>query len=110
MGGRYQFNLKFPSSYYEDAGTKYVKPHVNIMICSPLGNKFEKIELGEGFPYRSLAWPKENQNTRQRKDCLFYAGRENMPVVSQEQLLRNSAYKPTEPMAKNYWGGSVPQG
>ena len=79
------------------------------MVCSPLGNKVYKIELGEGIAYRSLGWPKENQNTRERKDSLFYLGRETMPAVSQEQLLRNSAYKQNQPMAKNYWGGSVPQ-
>ena len=109
VGNKFKFNLAFPNSYYEEAGSVYVKPHVNIMVCSALGNKFFKIELGEGIAYRSLGWPKENQNTRERNDCLFYSGREKMPVVSQEQLLRNSAYKPNQPMAENYWGGSVPQ-
>ena len=111
FGGRFKFNLIFPNSYYEGLGTNYVKPHVNVMVVNPLGeNEVFQMELGHGIPYRTLTYPKKSQDTRERHDCLFYAGREELPVVSQEQLLRNSGYHGDKPMAKNFWGGSVPQG
>ena len=46
---------------------------------------------------------------RQEGDEDMKTGRKTMPVVSQEQLLRNSSYQGNKPMAKNFWGGSVPQ-
>ena len=106
-GGKFEFKLRFPNSYYEGLGTNYVKPHVNIRVCGGSNDVF-KIQLGDGIPYRSLTWAKAGQNTMERKNPLFYGGRDDMPVVSQEQLLRNSAFPCDNKIALNFWGGAVP--
>jgi hypothetical protein len=48
------------------------------------------------------------QNTLPRKDAMFYKYGWLMPVRTQEQILRDSAYPDENKMASNFWGLKPP--
>ena len=99
----FSFKIRFPNSYYTRLGTVYNKPHVTIKVCEPnCSGKVQKIELGDGIPFRMLTWPKL------RSSCLFYKSLQTLPVRSQEQILRDSAYPKKNKMPKNFWGLTPP--
>lgn len=50
-GGKFQFTLRQPNSYYVDCGSKLIRPHVQVYIGSEIFN----IQLGNGIPLRSLS-------------------------------------------------------
>ena len=106
---QFSFKIVKPSSYYAGLGTYYVQPHVNIKIIEEdeENGVIQKIELGNGIPFRSLSYPPIN-NTAPRKDPSFYSGGYELPVITQEQILRNSGYPNTYDMPKNFWGMKPP--
>jgi len=106
-GGSFQFNLVYPNSYYMDLGTKYVPPQVKIQIVDGDGNKISPVStipLGSGIPFRTLTFPPQrNWN----KGPLFYCN-QNLPVRTQEQILRDSAYPAVNKVPANFWGTKPP--
>lgn len=104
----FEFNVHYPNSYYIGLGTVYQEPHVNFKICELGSNdKVYKIRLGYGIPFRLLTYPSPPK-TAPRDSPMFYDGRKTMPIISQEQLLRNSAYPKKNKMPTNFWGGASP--
>jgi hypothetical protein len=109
--GFFEFKLFYPNAYYIGLGTVYISPHVNIRICEnndTNSGSVDKIELGDGIPFRSLTYPPQPVSWP-RYDVHFYSGREDLPIRSQEQVLRDSAYPRSNKYPKNFWGLKPPQ-
>ena len=88
-------------------GKKYIKPRVQFKVCDGDNNDISAtyvINLGEGIPFRTLTWPKErNWNN----GPMFYCNN-NLPVRTQEQILRDSSYPSTNVTPPNFWGKDPP--
>jgi hypothetical protein len=108
VNGTFQFRVRFPSAYYMALGTIYVKPHVNIKICDKENSETHKIELGDGIPFRNLTYAPP-PITWPRYSPQFYFGKDILPVRTQEQVLRDSAYPSTNTYPENFWGLKPPQ-
>lgn len=109
-GGHFKFNVHYPSAYYTGLGSVLEPPAVFIKVCE--GKKegeLQRIVLGEPIPYRSLSWAPYTPGQRARSNALFYAGRDELPIRTQEQILRDSGYPTTDKMALNFWGLKPPQ-
>lgn len=103
----FEVALMYPNSYYIGLGTVIVPPTLYIYYINNEGIERDvKIQLSEGIPYRLLSYPA--QQTKPRIDATFYAGGWNLPVRSQEQVLRDSAYPSLNTMDVNFWGLKPP--
>jgi hypothetical protein len=109
VNGMFQFRIRFPNAYYIGLGTIYVNPHVNIKVCGS-GDEGEvhKIELGDGIPFRTLSYAPPPL-TWPRYSPIFYSGREQLPIRTQEQILRDSAFPSVNKYPENFWGLKPPQ-
>jgi hypothetical protein len=108
VGGNFEIRVRYPNAFYLGLGSKYVEPTVYIKVCN--GNKDSKINtitLGNGIPFRMMTYPPTTSNVRPRNGPLFYQGRDDLPIRTQEQLLRDSAFPITNNIPDNFWG-SVP--
>ena len=107
---KFQFNIRYPSSFYVGLGSYYVEPHIYYKVCDSTGkeSKIYSIKIGEGIPYRTLTYPPP-PSSAPRKGPEFYNGRDLLPVRTQEQILRDSAYPEKNVLPRNYWGLSIPQ-
>jgi hypothetical protein len=104
---QFEFNIKYPNAYYAGLGTLHIPPHVNIKVCDEgAADKHHVIELGEGVPYRSLTYP-QNQ-MKPRLSPMFYC-QPGLPVRTQEQILRDSAYPSKHEMDQDFWGLRPPR-
>jgi len=108
-GGHFKFFIRYPSSFYASLGTLYISPHVYYKVCDNTGNesKVYSEKIGEGIPFRTLTYPPP-PSTAPRRDVNFYAGRDNLPVRTQEQILRDSGYPSKNMYPNNFWGLAVP--
>lgn len=107
--GSFEFSLRYPSGYYTGLGTVYIQPHVYVQVNSK--NTVGKpilVRVGEGTPFRLLTYPPV-PSTAPRCSPSFYASGANLPVRTQEQILRDSAYPSTNEMPPNFWGLTPPQ-
>lgn len=100
--GNYTFQLKFPNAYYNELGTNYVAPCYHIKLCN--SDKIYTISLENGIPFRTLTYP----NYKSRTTPLFYDGRDELPIRTQEQILRDSGYPSKNKMPDNFWGLKPP--
>lgn len=106
--GQFEFKLKFPNAYYAGLGSMYIPPHVHVKVCeNGVEDKHHVIELGEGVPYRTLTYPSPPSD-KPRVSPMFYC-QPNLPVRSQEQVLRDSAYPSTHQMDSDFWGLRPPR-
>jgi hypothetical protein len=117
-----QFRLHFPrapNAFYAALGTVYVPPHVTFRILGGDGGVRRTLYLPlteAALPYRVLTWPPPPSARlwHPRTSPLFYLGREDLPVRSQEQILRDSAFPCTPAVGnrarwpENAWGDAVP--
>lgn len=104
-----EINLMTPNSYYVGLGTVYVPPTLYIEYITDNDQKRNiSIKLSDGIPYRSLTHPGPGQNTAVRANPMFYATQFGLPVRSQEQVLRDSAYPRENKMAPDFWGLKPP--
>ena len=105
--GEFEFDVMYPNSYYIGLGTVIVPPTVYVEYKTVSGETRNiSIKVDNGIPYRMLTYPM--QYTRARKDATFYKDGWSMPVRTQEQVLRDSAYPSTNNMADNFWGLKPP--
>lgn len=102
QNGKFEFKLQFPNSYYDNMGKVYVCPCFYYQITDGKGSetKMEVVKLGNGIPYRTLTWP---QQRNWYEGPMFYCNN-NLPVRTQEQILRDSAYPVKNMEYKNFWG------
>jgi hypothetical protein len=107
IDGTFEINLMYPNSYYIGLGTVIIPPTVYLNYVTNEGlSRQVKIQLSEGIPFRTLTYPA--QYTAPRADALFYGGGWDLPVRTQEQILRDSAYPSTNTMNFNFWGMKPP--
>lgn len=107
QGGKFQFALEYPNSYYDNMQKTLIGPQVQFVFCDKDGKNISEThvaKLGNGIPFRSLTWPmKRDWNI----GPLFYCNN-NLPVRTQEQILRDSGYPPTNVEPDNFWGKIPP--
>lgn len=107
VNGHFEFKIRYPNSYYTGLGTVCVEPCCHIKICDSTEDKIHTIKLGNGIPFRMLTYPPIN-NERPRNSPLFYKEPENIPIRTQEQILRDSAFPEENKMPDNFWGLKPP--
>lgn len=107
--GTFEIKLLLPNAYYVGLGTVYVPPKVYLQYYDA-NNKPRNVSilLSRGIPYRSLTHPGTGQYTSGRANTMFYATQFFLPIRSQEQILRDSAYPKQNMMAKDFWGLKPP--
>lgn len=102
--GEFQFTIKYPSAYYVGLGSLYIEPNIHVKVLGSKDN-YETIRLGQGIPYRTLTYPAP-PSRNPRTDPNFYAS--NLPIRSQESILRSAGYPRTHYMPDNFWGLKPP--
>ena len=96
--------MYYPNAYYAELGTKYIAPQIVFKVYADgvgLGKQVHIIQLDAGIPYRMLSYPK-------KYGVLFYDGMDKLPIRSQEQIIRDSAYPSKNRMPANHWGLKPP--
>ena len=84
-------------------GSVLVEPCVHIKVCEDgKSGEVETIKLGNGIPFRSLTYPPIQKDTAPRKNPMFYAGRQNLPMRTQEEILELQGFPEENNMPKNY--------
>lgn len=99
-------HMSFPNAYYAGLGTDYVPPTLYLVYDNGYMEKVISVKLSDGIPYRMLTYP--IRGTAPRKDTMFYNGVWELPVRTQEQILRDSAYPGVNKMHPNFWGLKPP--
>ena len=103
QNGKFSFSIKFPNSYYDEMGSKYIPPQIKIKVCNNANiavSKIQQINLSDGIPFRTLTWTsKKNPDD----GCMFYCNN-NLPVRTQYDILLASAYPTVNKVPKNFWG------
>lgn len=94
-----------PNSYYAGLGTVLIQPKVHIRYTSSGKTVEETAPVGASVPFRTLTYPA--WNTRPRTGPEFY-DTGDLPVRSQEAILRASAYPTRNVMPPNFWGTKPP--
>lgn len=103
QGNYFEIPLLFPNSYQIRLGRELVPPTLFLMYDDIAGNvRVVRIKLGDPVPYRFLGYP--SQFTLGRNDASFYHAHHNLPVRSQEQVLRDGAYPGKNKMSEDFWG------
>ena len=103
IGGHYEFKIRFPNAYYVGLGSKYIEPCVHIKICQADGeDKIKTINLGNSIPFRTLSHSKSQTQADSIDNSSFDATNKNLPVRTQEQILRDSQYPSQNKMPNNF--------
>lgn len=95
-GRGFSLTIPLPNSYYAGLGTVKVPPTLYLQA----GDVKTKIMICNDIQVRSLTYPME------RKDVLFYDGTWDLPVRTQEEILKSSAFNTKQ--TKNFWGLKPP--
>lgn len=99
----FEVPLLFPNSYYINLGNQLIPPTLFLSYENASGdNKVINIKLSDPIPYRLLGYPCDFTQARSGAD--FYHAHHNLPVRSQEQVLRDSAYPDKNKMSADFWG------
>ena len=102
--GSFSFSIVNPNGYYSALGTAYVSPHIQLQpVVNGKKGKVEIVRIGQGIPFRLLTYP-PIPSTAPRCSPSFYGNRDTLPLRTQEQILRDSAYPKTNIMPDNFWG------
>ena len=99
--GEFSITIEYPSAYYVGLGSVLIDPSLHIQVANR-EDMFDTIQLGEAYPYRTLTYPSDKRFNA-RDSPLFYH-QENLPIRSQETILRASAYPGHFVSAPNFWG------
>jgi hypothetical protein len=103
-GGSFSFRVRYPNSYYVGLGTVLVEPCVHFKVCEAgSDNTVHTIKLGKGIPYRMDTYPAK------RSTPLFYSGRDELPIRTQEEILRSYGFPEDNQMPTNHWGLKPPK-
>ena len=107
INNKFQIKLNYPNSYYDNLGTKYIPPEVNLEVYNnnnDVISQIIKINLGEGIPFRTLTWPVQ----RNWNDGPLFYKNNHLPIRTQFQILCDSAYPKTNNTPANFWGLTPP--
>lgn len=101
--GDFIVKCQMPNAYYIGLGTTYVQPTLYFSWKDGHGNmKNRSVAVAPGIAYRKLTYP------WQRTNASFYDGMWDLPVRTQEQILRDSAYNASHESSPNFWGLKPP--
>ena len=95
--GRVELDLPIPNSYYAGLGTVLVPPTVYIIYNCQSKQEVVQIKVDEPVPMRTLTYD------YRRTSVQFYDNLLKLPVRSQEQIIRDSAYTRL-PNPDTFWG------
>ena len=99
VGNATRIRVLIPNSYYSGLGTVLIPPTVYIVFQMAGEEKVVAVKVEEPVAYRTLTYD------RRRTTAVFYDDLAKLPVRSQEQVLRDSAYYPRPNAAKaSFWG------
>jgi hypothetical protein len=103
-GNAFEIPLLFPNAYYIQLGRELIPPTLFLTYENGLEgkNRVIEIKLSDPIPYRLLGYP--SQFTLGRNGADFYHAHHNLPVRSQEQVLRDSSYPNKNKMDPDFWG------
>jgi len=90
----FEILIKMPNSYYSQLGSVLIPSRIHFEYNNDFVNKKLYIDL-YSIPYRTLTYDSRN------KDVMFYNNIWNLPVRTQEQILRDSGY--TFETTKDFW-------
>lgn len=98
--GAFTIEIKMPNSYYVSLGTILIPPTLYLTWKDSRTQQqhTRPIPVAQGIAYRKLTYP------WQRTSAAFYSGNWELPVRTQEQILRDSAYKEHEEVTPGFWG------
>ena len=105
-GNEANISLVYPNSFYMALGTVIVPPTVYLFYTSGGIQKEKAIKLSDGVPYRLLSYPMKF--TKARENVMFYDGIWQLPVRTQEEILRDAGFPAKNKMANNFWGLKPP--
>ena len=110
VNNKFEFKMYYPNAYYSKLGSEYISPQITFKICRDGYKKQDVhiIKIDNGIPFRMLTVPKASQ-TNPRKNALFYKGKDELPVRSQEEILRSSGFPVKNITPPNFWGLKPPQ-
>lgn len=108
----FKIQILLPNSYYISLGTVLVCPTIFIEFNNGQKKKIVPIELNRSVPYRTLTYP-ISQHHASRNSPSFYEGMYKLPVRTQDQILKDSAYHSGsgpihQKIPDNYWGLKPP--
>ena len=99
--GDFVVKCQMPNSYYIDLGTTLVQPTLYFSWSDAVASgevKTRSVPLAQPIAHRKLTYP------WQRTNASFYGSLLGLPVRSQEQVLRDSAYDPAHESSPDFWG------
>lgn len=102
----FEIEFEMPNSYYTNLGTNLICPSVYLKYENGIETVTINIELTDPIPYRMLTYP--SRYTLARTNADFYQNILPLPVRTQEQILRDSAYPSKNMMHSNFWGSRPP--
>jgi hypothetical protein len=97
IASMHEITLKSPNAYYAGLGTVLIPPTVYFTYIQGGKEKKLSVKLGQSAFYRTLTYPSS------RADAMFYDNVRNLPVRSQEQVFRDSAYPTNASDVKSFW-------
>jgi hypothetical protein len=98
----FTLKLQYPNSYYVGLGTALVPPSVTLRYKCNGNEKVNIIKIAEAVPYRLLTY--QRSETYNRNSPLFYYGTDQLPIRTQEQILRGGGYPSKNITPEDHWG------
>jgi len=105
----FEISLLKPNSYYVHMGATFVPPSVYIRYNN--GDSIDQIvaiQVAHPIPFRSLNYPAQ----RDHKGAMFYGdtqfSEKKYSIRTQEEILRDSAYRVNDIVPDNFWGKRPP--
>ena len=109
-GNRFDVDLLFPNSYYEGLGRYLIPPTLYVNYKSGGQEKTIAIQVSQPIPYRRLTYP-ESRNVEHslgldvmNQGPSFYKGNEQLPIRTQERILRQACYPTRNIEPEDHWG------
>lgn len=101
--GKFTIKFRVPNAYYVALGSVYIQPTLYLTWTTSHGQqKTLPVPVAQGIPYRKLTYP------WQRSSVDFYSHLWDLPVRTQEQVLRDSAYDVKKEHTPLFWGLKPP--
>ncbi len=100
----FEIEIDTPNSYYSGLGTVYIPPCIYFTYHNGYIEKKVTVQLSYGVPYRMLTYP---MHPLPRQSPSFYDN-QDLPIRTQEQILREAGYPVMNYMYKNFWGTKPP--
>ena len=99
-----QFNMLMPNAFYDNLGNNIVTPHITMNYKRNNIDVEHIIKLDNGIPFRTLTYP--DSRTSLRQNATFYHN--ELPVRSQEQIIKDSQFNMQQSDSRSFWGLKPP--